>query len=321
MGHHILLLIFLSSNFFGFYSNRCTDMKIPHFYKAQSRLGMIYLPYHGTKLNIGVENGPDAVLSESVLNDFDSKLCVNSYSFPNLDMTASEIRYQEVIASSTVELRNLITKTLKNDEMQVVIGGDHSVAFPSVLAVMSRVDSRKIGYIQFDTHRDICSFSETQTGNFHGIYLRALTDERFSDGPIKRLVHSPMSFSQVLYVGNLDDDPMERPFLVGKELHNITRKDILDDKSKSKKRLIDFISKFQQIHLSFDIDVFDRSIAPATGTPSSDGLYPEDVFPLLECFKSVPNLSIDLVEVNPEKEGAKETISLAQKVLLAVLGK
>jgi arginase len=303
-------------------------MKIPHFYKAQSRLGMIYLPYKGTTLNIGVENGPDAVLSESVLKYFDSVVRVDAYHFPILQNSESRTsnnestdnsKYQEVIVGSTGAFRDLITKTLKDDEMQVVIGGDHSVAFPSLLAVMNRVDSKDIGYIQFDTHRDICSFSQTSTGNFHGIYLRALTDKQFDDGPVKRLVNSPMSFSQVMYVGNLDDDPMERPFLLGKILNNITRKDILDDKSRSIKRLVDFISKYSHIHLSFDIDVFDSSIAPATGTPSPDGLYPEDVFPLLECFKSVPSHSMDLVEVNPEKEGARQTIELAQKVLLAIL--
>ena len=225
--------------------------------------------------------------------------------FPLIDVENGS-QYQEVIAGSTGAFRDLITKTLKDDEMQVVIGGDHSVAFPSLLAVMSRVDSKDIGYIQFDTHRDICSFKETPSGNFHGIFLRALVDEAFDDGPVKRLVNSPMSFSQVLYVGNLDDDPMERPFLLGKTLNNITRKNILDDKNKSIRRLSDFISKFSHIHLSFDIDVFDSSIAPATGTPSPDGLYPDDVFPLLECFKSVPNLSMDVVEVNPEKEGGKK---------------
>lgn len=299
-------------------------MKIPHFYKAQSRLGMIYLPYGGTVLNIGVENGPDAVLSESVLKNFDSEVQVDAYRFPACAVEPvldekDTAKYQDVLSDSTIKFRDLITNTLKDNEMQIVIGGDHSVAFPSVLAVMKRVESKDIGYIQFDTHRDICSFTETPSGNFHGIYLRALVDEKFEDGPVKRLVQSPMSFSQVLYVGNLDDDPMERPFLVGKVLNNITRKDILDDKSKSMKRLSDFISNYSHIHLSFDIDVFDRSIAPATGTPSPDGLYPEDVFPLLEVFKTVPSLSMDLVEVNPEKEGAKETIALAQKVLFAIL--
>ncbi|MBI5614113.1 arginase family protein [Candidatus Gottesmanbacteria bacterium] len=293
-------------------------MKIPHFYKAQSRLGMIYLPYKGTTFNIGVENGPDAVLSESVLKKIDSAAHVDAYTFPVLDEKDSA-QYQDVLSDSTKIFRDLIESTLKDYEMQVVIGGDHSVAFPSVLSIMNRVDSKNIGYIQFDTHRDICSFRETPSGNFHGIYLRALTDNQFDDGPVKRLVESPMSFSQVFYVGNLDDDPMERPFLQGKTLNNITRKDILDDKSTSIKRLSDFISKFPHIHLSFDIDVFDSTIAPATGTPSPDGLYPDDVFPLLEVFKTIPSFSMDLVEVNPEKIGAEKTVALAQRVLLAIL--
>jgi len=76
----------------------------------------------------------------------------------------------------------------------------------------------------------------------------------------------------------------------------------------------------KHLHVSFDIDVFANNLVSATGTPNSwGGLSRAQIWPILEELNKSNNLSIDLVEVNPQKTGAKETIALAQEVLSTLL--
>lgn len=48
-------------------------MKITNFYKASSCLGLINIPYHGTELNVGVEEAPDYILSDNFLSKYETK--------------------------------------------------------------------------------------------------------------------------------------------------------------------------------------------------------------------------------------------------------
>ncbi len=81
-------------------------------------------------------------------------------------------------------------------------------------------------------------------------------------------------------------------------------------------RIREFIEEFEHIHISFDIDVFNRKLVSATGTPAENGFQPDEVFSILDILSHVEHKSIDLVEVNPRKENSRATTEMAQKVLL-----
>lgn len=57
----------------------------------------------------------------------------------------------------------------------------------------------------------------------------------------------------------------------------------------------------------------------ATGMPAADGFVLDEIYDVLRIVSFHPNLSLDLSEVNPRKEGSKKTISIAKKALQMLL--
>lgn len=290
-----------------------TQVKSILFVKANSRLGLLNAPHRAVEPDIGVEDGPDAVLSEDFLKKYPNHKII-SYVFP-LPETITKADYASTVAKHSKELSELIANHLNSTNLLVTIGGDHSISFSSLLAVTQKY--KDVGLIQFDSHADINAFASSPSGNFHGMWLRPFLGS-FDNKEIESLITRKLSPQNLLYIGNLDLDPEEIRFIADHNIKIITRKILVEKPRQARDFLLGFLSTHEHIHLSFDIDVFDMSIAPATGIPRS-GLFPKNVHPLLSLIATHPSLSIDLVEVNPKKEGAPQTIALAHQVLEKLL--
>ncbi|CAH8574884.1 unnamed protein product [Dicrocoelium dendriticum] len=78
------------------------------------------------------------------------------------------------------------------------------------------------------------------------------------------------------------------------------------------------------IHLSFDIDAMDPSLAPSTGTPVPGGLTLREGLRICEVLYATGKLSVmDLVEINPlvgTKEDVERTKQTGVRLLKAALG-
>ncbi|MFO0703932.1 MAG: arginase family protein [Patescibacteria group bacterium] len=293
-------------------------MKHVHFFKAYSRLGLINKPNKSDAVNEGVEHGSDSVLTDGFLRQLDSNYSLSHFDFSNPDKINPK-DYEKIIGSESDAFASHINNLLRDHQTQVVVGGDHSTAFPSVLAVLRRVgEDKSIGYVQFDSHGDLHTFKTTPSGNYHGMWLRTLMDNvesKYIDPLVKRHL-DPHS---CLIYGNLDLEQEEVRFIKANHVDVWSEDDLLADFEFAKHHIKAFVSKYDHIHVSFDIDVFDAQFAPATGTPAPDGLDPSHVFPLLEMLSKAKSLSMDLVEVNPQKNGAESTIDLGQKVIETLL--
>ncbi|PJC66541.1 hypothetical protein CO018_01610 [Candidatus Beckwithbacteria bacterium CG_4_9_14_0_2_um_filter_47_11] len=288
-----------------------------HFFKADSRLGMINLPYGEEQLNLGVEDGPDAVLSEKFVSTFQSCPGITKYKFP-FPEDIDRLDYEPALYRSLKEFGEVINQNLKTNEIQVVVGGDHAVAMSSLIAVLGRMPAASVGYIQFDSHGDLHTFATSPSGNFHGMWLRPFLGQ-FDKPMIDSLVPQKLQPNQILYIGNLTLESEEVTFMHRNQITNLTREQLVAEPWKSRLFLEKFLKRFPHIHVSFDIDVFDKSVVKATGTPSKAGLFLEDVDPLLELLAQHQDISIDLVEVNPKKAGADGTIKVAREVLTKLL--
>lgn len=282
----------------------------PHFYNLRSRLGMINLPHRMDEFNIGVEEGGDFILNNEFLAKFPGSV-VDSISFP-LPEDTDRKKYFDVIAESSQKAVDVIEETLQDNEYQVVVGGDHSVSFCSLIALLRKLHSHSIGYIQIDSHPDINTIATSPTGNFHGMWMRPFIGG-FDNELINQMLPHILKPEQILYVGNLDMDPEERELIEHKKIKAMSIEELR--KSNSTDRIKKFMDTFDHIHLGIDIDGFDRSIAPATGIPAENGLLVRDIQPLLDLFRSKEGRSLDFVEVNPQKESADKTIELAQQLI------
>ncbi len=292
-------------------------MKKPHFFKAKSRIGLITIPHGQKQLNFGVENGPDAILTPKFLKQFKGSKFLE-FIFPNPEYI-DHTKFDKTLALNIKDFKDLINEHLKEDKTQVVIGGDHSLTFPSILADLERISDAKVfRLIHFDSHADMNLYKDSPTKNWHGMYLRPFFDD-FDIPEIAELVIKKIDPKNCLFIGNLDLDKEETLFFKHKGFNNITQEQIENFQDGIMREVKAFVETADYLHISFDIDVFDKTVAPATGIPANKGLLKEDVFPLLEIISKHPNFSFDLCEVNPKKEGAEQTIKLAQEILSKVL--
>lgn len=289
-------------------------MKPIHFFKIHSRFGLVNLPFKWSEMNYGVEQGSDAILTEKFLAEF-SKFQISEFSFPIYE-DIDKNNYKIILAEKSEECMNFIQKNLKKEQLQVVIGGDHSVTFPSFSAVLNRYDPKKVGYIQFDSQGDIHTLATSPSGNFHGMFVRAFVDT-FDFEPIDVLVPHKLPFENLLFIGNLDLEVEEAEYFAQKKIRNITKEEMKD--SSAIKEIQQFVRKFEHLHITFDVDVFHKSLVMATGTPAPDGWMKKDIFSILSALKTHPSFSFDLVEVNPKKPYPEHTILLAQETLRLML--
>ena len=67
------------------------------------------------------------------------------------------------------------------------------------------------------------------------------------------------------------------------------------------RRCFEYLGESNPLHLSFDVDALDPTVAPATGTPVRGGLtFREGHFICESVFETGRLVSMDMVEVNPE---------------------
>lgn len=291
--------------------------KIPHFFKAFSRIGLTNPPVRRTELNLGVEEGSDAILTEDFLKEV-GDYEVTEFNFTNPeDIDPQE--YLKVLTKELTEFKNKINQNLKGDELQLVIGGDNTVTFSSLLALIERVeDVSKIGYIQFDSHGEINSFNGSISKNFHGMYMRPFFDN-FDIPIIDELIPEKMKPEQMFVFGDQVLDGDEPKFYKDHNLHSITFAEYVENKQKINTELNDFLKLYEYIHVNFDIDVFDRTVAGATGIPEDGKWMKNEIFELLNEIKKHDKVSFDLSEINPKREGSEQTIKVSQEILRTMI--
>lgn len=289
-------------------------MHNPHFFKAYCRIGIQNLPYGQNTSANGVEEAPNFVLTSEFLTSF-PKSKISSFDFLKPEKINAS-KYFETISKQNAKFRDKLIKNVSKNETLVMIGGDHSVTFASILFDIEK-HGKNIGIIHFDSHGDICSYKESPSKNFHGMYLRIFFD-KFDLSFLDRLVPNKLPTSHLLFIGNLEIADGEKEYIEN-NFSVISHNKLNENKQQTLNQIQEFIHKFDHIHISFDVDVFDKKIAPATGTPSKNGFNKKDIFEILEIVKTAKSLTLDIAEVNPRKNGATQTIKIAQEIILTLI--
>ena len=207
-----------------------------------------------------------------------------------------------------------------------MLGGDHSLGAGSVAATAAWLRSRQqpLGLIWVDAHADINSPATSPSGNVHGMPLAALLGgeplELARIGgpePAVRPEHTVL-----VGIRNLDD--REKEIVKASGVHAFTMKDIdrLGIAGVMERALAAASAGTGGIHVSFDLDVCDPSIAPGVGTPVKGGLdYREAHYVMETVAESGLLVAVDLVEVNPALDLRNTTAELATELAMSALGK
>ena len=221
------------------------------------------------------------------------------------------------------ELRNQVYDTLELNRFPLILGGDHSLAVGSIFGASRYCIEHdlSLGIIWLDAHADMNTPYSSETGNIHGMPLATVLGQGYDSLLELASGYAFVDSENVSLVGIRDVDLEEQIILDDSNISYYRMEEIRKTSAKSisqkiKKSLID---KVDHIHLSFDLDVMDPSLAPSVSTPVSGGmLWHEAQKFLQDIANSGKLLSMDIVEYNPVYEQEDRGIKTTQKVLETV---
>jgi arginase len=234
-------------------------------------------------------------------------------------------KYVADIASVCRNLYESARGVLDEGGLPLVLGGDHSLGAGSVAATAAwaQAQSRKIGLIWVDAHGDMNTPSSSTSGNVHGMPLAALLGAEPAELATIGGFRPKVDPERTVLIGlrNLDDRERERVREAG--IHVFTMKDI--DRSgiaEVMERAIELASRDTLgVHVSFDLDACDPSVAPGVGTPVKGGLDYREAHMVMEMLADSGTLAaLDLVEVNPTLDVRNSTAELGTELALSALG-
>jgi arginase len=177
--------------------------------------------------------------------------------------------------------------------------------------------------IWVDAHGDMNTPAMSPSGNVHGMPLAALLGEEPSELADIGGVRPKIQPQHTVLVGIRNLDEREKAAVRQSGVHVFTIKDI------DRNGIAEVIEKAITlagagtggIHVSFDMDVCDPSIAPGVGTPVKGGLDYREAHLVMEIVADSGRLtSLDMVEVNPTLDVRNASAQLGTELALSALG-
>ena len=234
-------------------------------------------------------------------------------------------KYVREIAKVCERLYKTSLAALEKGGIPIVLGGDHSLAAGSVAATADfvRRENKPLGLIWVDAHGDMNTPSTSISGNVHGMPLAALLGSEPAElsriGGFSPKVQPERTV--LIGIRNLDD--REKEIVRGSQVKVFTIKDV--DRAGIAVVVEEALAIAGRgtagVHVSFDLDVCDPTIAPGVGTPVKGGLDYREAHLLMEMVADSGLLrALDLVEVNPILDDRNMTAVLGAELASSALG-
>jgi len=236
------------------------------------------VPYEATVSYVpGTKFGPRAIIDASrYIELYDHEFDTDPYTqgiftLPELVLDSSGPEH------ALGQLRSVMDELLATGKFVIMLGGEHSLASPPILAHVAGA-KEKLSVLQLDAHADLrveyggTPFSHAcvmhrvhDQVNLVPVGIRSLTSDEMA---LVREENIPMIFSHELTDSNLTD------------------------------RVLDLLG--DEVYLTFDIDFFDPALMPATGTPEPGGGTWQPTIDLLRrVFEEKHVVGCDVVELSP----------------------
>ena len=180
-----------------------------------------------------------------------------------------------------------------------------------------------MGLIWVDAHGDFNTPDTTPSGNIHGMPVATLIGQGHPE--LVNLGHAGPKLrpQDVVLIGIRDLDTAERSALANSGATVYTMRDIDElGMATVARRALSRLNHVSRIHLSFDMDAIDPTVAPGLGTVDPGGLTFREAHLLMEILSEAHKIAaLDIVEINPILDAGNRTAELAVELIDSVLGK
>jgi len=242
---------------------------------SESRIIVVPVPYDGTSTWMkGAERGPEAIMEASVnLEFFDVETAGEAHlkGIHTVEPVKADCSPEKLVSAVYERIADL----LDDNKFPVVVGGNHTVSIGSIKAFSERF--KNISVLQLDAHSDLRNEYEGSVYNHACAMARA------------------REYSPVIQVGIRSMSAEERKFADNGRI--FYAHDLYYDKA----LYTSAIGKLDEnVYITIDLDVFDPSLIPSTGTPEPGG---PDYYEIMHFLKDVARsrnvVGFDVVELCP----------------------
>ncbi|MGQ1783586.1 MULTISPECIES: agmatinase [unclassified Saccharicrinis] len=265
----------------------CLDYK-------KAAIALLPVPYDGTSTWIkGADKGPEAIIEASgtlEMLDIETMTDVSKKGI----FTMPAVTNNGTPEDMSLSVEHAITKILNDGKFPVLVGGEHSVSIGAFNAIANHY--KDVTILQFDAHADLRKSYEGSAYNHACAMYKAK-----EVAPIVQVGIRSMCEDESIYV-----DAEKMFFRHQLRKNKNWQKDVLKQMSKN-------------VYITIDLDVFDPSIMPSTGTPEPDGLLYYDVLSMVKTVAEGFNIvGFDIVELCPNEKN-KAPDFLAAKLIYQIL--
>ncbi|KAF8623588.1 hypothetical protein AX15_006353 [Amanita polypyramis BW_CC] len=295
-------------------------------------LAIVGCPFSGGQAKPGVDDGPIRLVQAGLIDrlkglgwsvQFDGH---HQFEHINVqdDPPIGILKNPRLVSRVTESVAKVVGDHAKKGQLPVTLGGDHSLAVGTIYGTLSAHSDACVIWV--DAHADVHSLETTETGNMHGMPLSFLLGV---GGPIEAFswVKPILRPDRLVYIGLRDVDIGEKRTLRENNIKAFSMHEV--DKygiGKVVEMALDHVNpnRDRPIHLSFDVDALDPSVAPSTGTPVRGGLTFREGHYICEAINETGLLvALDLMEVNPslaDTESVEQTVTVGCSLVCSALG-
>lgn len=237
----------------------------------------------------------------------------------------TKLKYLEEITRTSKLLAKRVEKSLDQNHFPLCIGGDHSMAIGTLAGISSycKKNKQELGLIWIDAHADMNTEETTPSGNIHGMSVAAslgLGSKSLAQiyGHAKKIKSENVAF---IGIRSLDQGEKEIINHLKLKVYTMTEVDRKGINFIINKILKELKSRVDHIHVSFDVDCIDPSVAPGVGTPVSGGLSYREAHLLMETIAECGCMSsLEVAEVNPILDTKNKSADITAELIASSMG-
>lgn len=254
----------------------------------KAKVVILPVPYEGTvSYGSGTAKGSEAIIQASRhMELYDMELGGENYQKPGV-FTLKPLAVGSLAAEKMIEkVEKIYTDLVAKEKFVIMLGGEHSISYSADKPLREKYPDLSI--LQWDAHADLRDCWEG-TKFSHACAMRRFYDHG------KKIVQVGVRSMSKEEVEFIKKNKLEKN-IFSPEKFGQTK----IEKEKTIKEILSRLSK--NVYITVDLDGFDPSVLPATGTPEPGGLYWNDFLQLTRAVFAQKNVvGCDVVELAPIK--------------------
>lgn len=242
------------------------------------------------------------------------------------EAAARRCRHLDVVAGWVREVHDRAHALAGEGGVPVFLGGDHAISMGTASGVARRCAEagRPFAILWLDAHADYNTPETSPSGNLHGMALACLA----GDPSLRPLLGArpvpALDPADIHVFGARSIDPGEKMRLRADGVDTVDMRAI-DERGVSAllaERIARWRARGVHLHVSFDVDFLDPTLAPGTGTVVPGGATYREAHLVMEmlCDSGVVG-SLDVVELNPFLDERGRTATAATELVASLFGR